>query len=120
MNQLENINANVTEIAPFPFIEIEAEGIPELENGDRLRQVEFERRFDAMPELKKAELIKGIVFMGSPVRIKKHARPQVFITTWLGTYLATTPGTDAADNGSVKIDEDNMPQPDSDLRVEEE
>ena len=120
MNQLENINANVTEIAPFSFIEIEAEGIPELENGDRLRQVEFERRFDAMPELKKAELIKGVVYMASPVRRKKHGNPHLLITTWIGSYLAATPGTDAADNSSVRVDEDNMPQPDADLRVEEE
>ena len=38
--------------------------VPPLKNGDRLRRAEFERRFDAMPELKKAELIKGIVYMG--------------------------------------------------------
>lgn len=120
MNQLETYNSKHTETAPFPFVEIEPEGLPELENGDRLKRAEFERRFDAMSELKKAELVKGVVFMGSPVRIKKHGRPQVFITTWSGVYLAATPGTDAADNGSVKIDEDNMPQPDVFLRNEEE
>ena len=37
--------------------------IPRLENGDRLTRAEFERRYDAMPELNKAELIEGEVYM---------------------------------------------------------
>lgn len=32
-----------------------------LENGDRLTRDEFERRYAAMPHVKKAELIEGIV-----------------------------------------------------------
>lgn len=120
MNQLETSNANVTEIPPFPFVEIESDELPELENGDRLKRAEFEQRFDAMPELKKAELIKGVVYMGSPVRRKKHGKPHGLIMTWLGNYYAATPGTDFCDNGSVRVDEDNMPQPDGDLRIEEE
>ena len=39
-----------------------------LENGDRLTRAEFERRYAAMPRLKKAELIEGIVYVPSPVR----------------------------------------------------
>ncbi len=35
--------------------------IPLLENGDRLTQVEFERRYRAS-SVKKAELIEGIVY----------------------------------------------------------
>ena len=35
--------------------------IPPLANGDRLTRAEFERRYAAMPELKKAELIEGVV-----------------------------------------------------------
>ena len=34
--------------------------IPPLENGDLLSRAEFERRYTAMPKLKKAELIEGI------------------------------------------------------------
>lgn len=37
--------------------------IPPLENGDRLSREEFERRYEAMPELKKAELINGRVYI---------------------------------------------------------
>jgi hypothetical protein len=39
-----------------------------LENGDHLSAAEFLRRYEAMPEVKKAGLINGIVYMGSPVR----------------------------------------------------
>ncbi|MBL8730239.1 MAG: Uma2 family endonuclease, partial [Planctomycetes bacterium] len=38
--------------------------IPELCAGDRLTRDEFERRYDAMPHLKKAELIEGVVYVG--------------------------------------------------------
>jgi hypothetical protein len=49
--------------------------IPPLENGDRLSRAEFERRYNAMPHLKKAELIEGIVYMPSPVRHRFTADP---------------------------------------------
>ena len=32
-----------------------------LESGDRLTRHEFERRYQSMPHLKKAELIEGVV-----------------------------------------------------------
>lgn len=90
-----------------------------LENGDRLSREEFERRYDAMPHLKKAELIEGVVYVGSPVRIATHAEPHAHIVTLLGTYVFVTPGVRLADNGSVRIDEDdNEPQPDVFLWVD--
>ena len=49
--------------------------IPPLENGDRLTRDEFERRYDAMPHVKKAELIEGEVYMPSPVRHSQHGHP---------------------------------------------
>jgi hypothetical protein len=49
--------------------------IPPLENGDKLTRWEFERRYQGMPHLKKAELIEGIVYMASPLRIDpSHGR----------------------------------------------
>ncbi len=86
--------------------------LPILENGDHLTREEFERRYDAMPDLKKAELLEGIVYMGSPVRLERHGRPHVHITAWLGTYESQTPGVIAGDNTSVRIDDESMPQPD--------
>ncbi|QFS44803.1 hypothetical protein GXM_02278 [Nostoc sphaeroides CCNUC1] len=41
--------------------------IPPLESGDRLIRPEFERRYNAMPNLKKAELIEGVVYVASPL-----------------------------------------------------
>ena len=85
---------------------------PPLENGDRLTRHEFERRYEAMPVLKKAELIEGVVYVPSPVHQRQHSRPHLNLGTWLGTYQARTPGVEAGDNGSVRMDMDNMPQPD--------
>jgi Uma2 family endonuclease len=92
--------------------------IPALENGDRLTQGEFERRYDAMPDLKKAELIEGIVYMASPLRITQHGEPHAAIMTWLGVYKALTSGVQLGDNCTVRLDADNEPQPDALLRIE--
>ena len=54
-----------------------SEPIQPLENGDRLTRAEFERRYEAMPSLKKAELIEGEVYVASPVRHNRHSKPQV-------------------------------------------
>jgi Uma2 family endonuclease len=86
--------------------------LPPLEFGDRLTRAEFERRYNAMPDLKKAELIEGVVYMPSPVRQRRHGRPHLHLSTWLGTYVAATPGAEAGDNSSVRLDNDNEPQPD--------
>lgn len=85
---------------------------PLLEPGDRLSRGEFERRYDRMPDLKKAELIEGVVYKPSPVRVKRHAIPHSHLATWLGTYAAETPGVECADNSTVRLDLDNEPQPD--------
>lgn len=92
--------------------------IPLLENGDRLTRPEFERRYAAMPQVKKAELIEGIVYMPSPVRARQHGRPHALVMTWLGVYWAATPGVDLCDNTTVRLDLDNEPQPDALLRIE--
>ena len=78
---------------------------------------EFERRYSAMPHVKKAELIEGVVYMPSPVSQKKHSRPQSFLVTWLGNYIAATPGTDAGVNATVRLDLANEPQPDGMLLI---
>src|SRR5262247_2910319 len=68
------------------------ERIPPLQNGDRLTRPEFERRYDAMPHLKKAELIEGVVYVPSPVRYEGHGRQHAVLNAWLGVYAASTPG----------------------------
>jgi hypothetical protein len=44
---------------------------------------EFLRRYDAMPDLKKAELIEGVVYVPSPVRQKYHGKQHHHILTLL-------------------------------------
>jgi hypothetical protein len=46
----------------------ESRTIPRPQIGDRPTRAEFERRYDAMPELKKAELIEGELALSSPAR----------------------------------------------------
>jgi Uma2 family endonuclease len=87
--------------------------IPPLEPGDHLTREEFERRYNAMPHVKKAELIEGVVHMPSPVRLRHHGVPHANLSTWLGNYKVGTPGTEAADNTTVRLDLDNEPQPDA-------
>lgn len=89
-----------------------------LEPGDHLTREEFERRYDTMPQIKKAELIEGVVYMPSPVRCDRHAGPHFDMITWLGVYRAGTPGIRGMDNGMVRLDLDNEPQPDITLFIE--
>lgn len=102
-----------TQVLPAPPVQ----DIPPLENGDRLTRAEFERRYDAMPHLKKAELIEGIVYMGSPVNHERHGKPHFHLFGWLVPYWTDTPGVDGGDNSSLRLDLDNMPQPDAFLYV---
>jgi Uma2 family endonuclease len=90
--------------------------IPFLENGDRLSRYEFERRYAAMPYQtkgsNKAELIEGIVYMASPLRVRGHGQPHGNIIGWLWTYKVAFPDVIVADNTTVRLDPDNEPQPD--------
>ncbi len=94
--------------------------VPLLHAGDKLTRDEFERRYEAMPEVKKAELIEGVVYMGSPVRYEQHSRPEYAVAAWLFLYRRRTPGLDSGGNATVRLDLDNDPQPDLLLRVPEQ
>ncbi|HZL36021.1 MAG TPA: hypothetical protein VFC78_11965 [Tepidisphaeraceae bacterium] len=77
--------------------------IPPLENGDRLKRAEFERRYTAMPHVKGAELIGGIVYMPSPVRFARHGQPHALLVTWVGYYVGRTSGLGGfADNATLR------------------
>ncbi|MEA5617655.1 Uma2 family endonuclease [Cronbergia sp. UHCC 0137] len=92
--------------------------IPPLESGDRLNRLEFERRYKAMPNLKKAELIEGVVYVASPLRFEPHAEPHANLMIWLGNYKVCTPGVRLGDNATVRLDLDNEPQPDAILLID--
>jgi Uma2 family endonuclease len=89
-----------------------------LESGDRLTREEFHRRYCTRPDIKKAELVEGVVYVASPVR-SLHAAPHARVVVWLGTYQARTPGTRLDDNATVRLDGRNEVQPDACLWREE-
>ncbi|MEH2320987.1 Uma2 family endonuclease [Nostoc sp.] len=103
---------------PHPTPSDSTSYIPPLENGDRLTRPEFERRYNAMPNVKKAELIEGVVYVASPLRFEPHAEPHGNLMIWLGIYKVATPGVRLGDNPTVRLDLDNEPQPDAILLID--
>lgn len=91
---------------------------PPLQSGDRLTRAEFARRYALHPDIKKAELIDGVVYVASPVRHRQHGKPHSLLVGWIITYAAATPGVDFSDNATVVLDLENEHQPDVLLRLE--
>jgi Uma2 family endonuclease len=92
--------------------------LPPLQSGDQLSRAEFERRYHLHREIKKAELIEGEVYVPSPVLVATHGDPHFDMILWLGVYRANTPGVRGSDNATVRLDQENEPQPDALLRLE--
>jgi len=92
--------------------------IPRLQNGDTLDADEFMRRYEAMPDVKKAELIEGVVYiMSSPLRADVHGDPHADLLGWLGYYRIRTPNVRVSDNATVRLGRRNVPQPDASMRI---
>ncbi|MFN7922397.1 MAG: Uma2 family endonuclease [Bryobacteraceae bacterium] len=89
---------------------------PPLRDGDRLTRDEFLRRWDAMPDLKHAELLDGVVYLPSPVSTP-HGRHHSHLDNWLGNYAARTPGCDATIDTTWIMGERDVPQPDIALMI---
>lgn len=94
------------------------EPLPPLAAGMRLTRAEFHRRYLLHPEIRGAELIDGVVYMPSPIRLRKHAVPQAYVIQWLGRYAHTTPGVVAVGNASVFLDLTSEVEPDALLFIE--
>lgn len=90
--------------------------VPPLENGDRLDQKTFHKRYMAMPPGKRAELIGGIVYMPSPQKLP-HGRSQARLLRWLSEYEENTPGTEVLVNSTSILGEESEPEPDGCLYV---
>jgi Uma2 family endonuclease len=90
--------------------------VPEpLITGTRMELEEFIRRWEALPDLKNAELIEGIVFVSSPVGLN-HGRHEVLMSMWLAVYSAHTPHTEVSSNTTYHM-LGSAPQPDVFLRI---
>ena len=94
-----------------------SDDVPPLEPGDCLNASEFLRRFAVTPELKKAELINGVVYMSAAVRVDQHAEPDSLLQTLLGCYAIGTRGVRSLTNGTVRLSPDDVVQPDAALRI---
>ena len=93
--------------------------VPPLRHGDRLRWPEYIRRYEAMPDGFRAELLAGEVFVRTnALRVRAHGRPHRLVETWLGTYEARTPGAEGATASTVRLTDVDGPEPDSILRLD--
>src|SRR6266487_269045 len=92
-----------------------SEEIPPLTPGDNLTREDFLRIWEMHPEIKKAELIGGIVYMPSPLSLE-HGEEENNVGTWLGLYKAFTPGCGSAHNVTIFLLEETA-QPDLNLRI---
>lgn len=95
-------------------IDIEGRVAP-LAAGDKLTREEFLRLWESHPEIKRAELIGGIVYMPSPVSVQ-HGEMDGRLGAWLGVYQASTAGT-AFGHSVTSFLMGDMPQPDLHLRI---
>lgn len=91
---------------------------PFLENGDRLNRWEFEKRYQALDKIQKAELIEGVVYMPAALRFRSHGQPHANLMIWLGMYKIATPKVELGDNVTIRLDLDNAPQPDGVLLID--
>jgi len=85
---------------------------PALESGDRMDAAEFHWRYERRPDIKKAELIDGVVYVASPVNFSKHGNPHFNLIRALGRYIDAQPGVAGADNASMLLGGMDEPQPD--------
>ncbi len=58
--------------------------------------------------------------MGSPVSASEHGEPHGKLIVWLGTFAMLSSGVAFGDNSTIRLDLDNVPQPDGYLRIEAE
>lgn len=90
--------------------------VPALESGDRLTREEFHRRYLLRPDIHKAELVKGVVYVPSPVRMPEHGAPHALLIEELGFYRRQTPHVTAGDNTTLILPDGSEVQPDVMLR----
>ena len=79
-----------------------------LESGDHLTREEFHRRYCLRTDIRKAELVLGVVYVASPVRAASHGTPQNMVAGWLWNYVATHPRLEAAEDSTVYFDDSEV------------
>ena len=97
---------------------VHAEASTSLEPGDHLTREEFHRRYCARPDIKKAELIEGVVYVPSPVRADLHGAPHAAVAGWLYAYKARNAIVQVLAGATVYLEGENEVQPDACLWYE--
>src|SRR4029079_17482489 len=91
--------------------------IPALESGDRLTREEFHRRYLLRSDIKKAELVKGVVYVPSPTRSPEHSQPHWRLVGALNAFAEGTRGVIGENNVSLMLSDGTELQPDLMLRL---
>lgn len=84
-----------------------------LDSGDRLDREEFHRRYEARPDIRRAELVEGVVYVPSPTRFTWHDDQVMATHLWVGTYALTHPDVKAGGNASLFLGQRTEVQPDA-------
>jgi Uma2 family endonuclease len=90
-----------------------------LENGDRLDQKTFHKRYESMAEDVRAELIGGIVYMASPQKLP-HSKTTHLVGRWLDAYMEKTAGTEVLPGATSILGPESEPEPDDCMIVSPE
>lgn len=85
---------------------------PVLESGDHLSRAEFHHTYCARPDIKKAELVKGIAYVASPVSVI-YGEPHAALIGWLIAYRVRHSDLHVGDNLTVFLDAETEVQPDA-------
>lgn len=88
---------------------------PTLENGAVMSREEFHRLYSECPDFDRVELIEGVVYLPSPIKVDGHSREHRLVLSWLDHYVGDRTDIEWAPPGSVLLDATNEPQPDAKL-----
>ena len=83
--------------------------------GEKLSREEFLRRWEALPNLTRAELLEGVVYLPSALNIA-HGSHDSLANYWLAHYARFTRGCQGGSNATWLM-LDDAPQPDCFLRI---
>jgi Uma2 family endonuclease len=92
-----------------------ASPVPPLASGDRLDADQYWNRYQRSPEVN-AERIGGRVYLMSPLRAASHGDPHALLSGWLFQYALNYDDLVVSDNATIRLNQDNDPQPDLCLR----
>ncbi|MBC8875886.1 MAG: Uma2 family endonuclease [Planctomycetes bacterium] len=88
----------------------------ELQTGDRVTREEFHRLYEQTPEGFRAELIGGVVYVASPLKLA-HGKNHLSLGSLLAAYQGSSPGVQCGANTTILLGNEGEPQPDLFLRI---